>query len=554
MKNSFRRSMGWVHTWAGLVLGWILFFIFLTGTIGYFDSEIDRWMQPELPFTAQNEPQDKLINLALTNLKEQANWSSQWQMNLPSGREDLLHLGWKKPKNQQVMGFGGSMQWEILDHTTGEIAEPRETKGGQFLYKMHFKLHYLPSKVGFWIVGLASMFMLVALITGIIIHTRIFKDFFVFRAKKSSKSWLDAHVVVSVIALPFHLMITYSGLVFFVFTLMGVVALGNYSMEDAKNIRNEALPKAAPVIATGKEASMTDIPQLVKKAKKQLGKDVNVITIFNPNDKNSVVSIRRQHTTLFGRDDIDEVQFNGVTGKQLEIPHLDKPEAGLARSVFITLHEGHYSNIVMRWLYFIAGLLGTMMVATGMLLWVEKRRFKYENKQNPTKGYLLVQRLNAATIVGFPMSIAVYFILNRILPAEMGDRSFWEMNGLFISWGLFAMYPFIRPIKRIWIEMLVGASILTFSIPIISAMTSDYQLINAIMAKDWTMVGFDLVLILIAIKFLFAASRVRKRQKNSPEKQPGKKVVRSRPKTKKNIPIGGLSSANRVSIKSVKEA
>ena len=99
MKNSFRRSMGWVHTWAGLALGWILFFIFLTGTIGYFDSEIDRWMQPELPFTAQNEPQDKLINLALTNLKEQANWSSQWQMNLPSGREDLLHLGWKKPKN-----------------------------------------------------------------------------------------------------------------------------------------------------------------------------------------------------------------------------------------------------------------------------------------------------------------------------------------------------------------------------------------------------------------------------------------------------------------------
>jgi uncharacterized iron-regulated membrane protein len=49
MKNSFRQSMAWLHTWAGLLLGWVLFFMFLTGTAGYFDTEIDRWMQPERP-------------------------------------------------------------------------------------------------------------------------------------------------------------------------------------------------------------------------------------------------------------------------------------------------------------------------------------------------------------------------------------------------------------------------------------------------------------------------------------------------------------------------
>ena len=35
-------------------------------------------------------------------------------------------------------------------------------------------------------VGLAGMFMLVALVTGIIIHKRIFKDFFTFRPSASS--------------------------------------------------------------------------------------------------------------------------------------------------------------------------------------------------------------------------------------------------------------------------------------------------------------------------------------------------------------------------------
>jgi uncharacterized iron-regulated membrane protein len=49
VKNGFRQSMSWVHTWGGLSVGWILFFVFLTGTLGYFDTEIDRWMKPELP-------------------------------------------------------------------------------------------------------------------------------------------------------------------------------------------------------------------------------------------------------------------------------------------------------------------------------------------------------------------------------------------------------------------------------------------------------------------------------------------------------------------------
>ena len=48
-EGGFRQAMSWLHTWAGLTLGWVLFFIFLTGTVGYFDTEIDRWIQPELP-------------------------------------------------------------------------------------------------------------------------------------------------------------------------------------------------------------------------------------------------------------------------------------------------------------------------------------------------------------------------------------------------------------------------------------------------------------------------------------------------------------------------
>ncbi|HEV7314113.1 PepSY-associated TM helix domain-containing protein [Sphingopyxis sp.] len=48
MKNGFRQSMAWLHTWTGLVLGWLLFAIFVTGTASYFQEEITAWMTPEV--------------------------------------------------------------------------------------------------------------------------------------------------------------------------------------------------------------------------------------------------------------------------------------------------------------------------------------------------------------------------------------------------------------------------------------------------------------------------------------------------------------------------
>ncbi|RZK89216.1 MAG: PepSY domain-containing protein, partial [Methylobacterium sp.] len=48
MRNSFRQSMAWLHAWSGLIVGWVLFAVFVTGTASYYRPEISRWMRPEL--------------------------------------------------------------------------------------------------------------------------------------------------------------------------------------------------------------------------------------------------------------------------------------------------------------------------------------------------------------------------------------------------------------------------------------------------------------------------------------------------------------------------
>ena len=48
MYQSFRQSMAWLHTWSGLLVGWVLFAMFATGTSAYFRDDITLWMKPEL--------------------------------------------------------------------------------------------------------------------------------------------------------------------------------------------------------------------------------------------------------------------------------------------------------------------------------------------------------------------------------------------------------------------------------------------------------------------------------------------------------------------------
>ncbi len=46
MFPNFRQAMTWLHTWLGLVLGFVLMAAFFFGALSVFDREIDRWAIP----------------------------------------------------------------------------------------------------------------------------------------------------------------------------------------------------------------------------------------------------------------------------------------------------------------------------------------------------------------------------------------------------------------------------------------------------------------------------------------------------------------------------
>ena len=56
MFPSFRQAMAWLHTWFGLVLGFVLMAAFFFGALSVFDREIDRWSIPATRIEPQPMP------------------------------------------------------------------------------------------------------------------------------------------------------------------------------------------------------------------------------------------------------------------------------------------------------------------------------------------------------------------------------------------------------------------------------------------------------------------------------------------------------------------
>ena len=160
MKNTFRLSMTWLHTWSGLLLGWVLFAIFVTGTATYFRAEITEWMQPEL--RRGSSPVDTAA-VTWRSLEARAPESTRWFVSLPDDRTTATMAYWQPGTEGKRSGSA------TLDPVTGEDVSARDSRGGEFFYRFHFQLQ-LPHPWGRYLAGVAAMFMFVALISGVITH------------------------------------------------------------------------------------------------------------------------------------------------------------------------------------------------------------------------------------------------------------------------------------------------------------------------------------------------------------------------------------------------
>jgi len=450
MKNSFTQSMSWLHTWAGLIFGWLLFAIFVTGTLAVFDKELNHWMQPEI--AASDVSQADAAQRAIAYLQAHEPNADNWGISLPTERSPGLRV------------FTGDRRQAVgvqLDPHTGEPVTVRDSVGGNFFFRFHFTLD-LPRNWGIFVVGALALVMLAALVTGIVIHKKIFKEFFTFRPGKGQRSWLDFHNASAVLLLPFHLMITYTGLVIFmlIYIPAGVDALfdgdtrayfqaqGNAHLEQPRRLARQP-------------GELVDIAPLLAQAQARLGA-IGGLSISQPNTAGARVEIRPELGNRIALAKGQAMVFDGVSGQLLgDVPEL-RP-APLTQRVMIGLHFAQFGGYPMRWLYFVCGVVSCAMIASGLVLFCVKRGRKYATataEASARRWYRVAEVCNVGFISGLLLACAGLLWASRLLPVELAQREAWEMRVFFAVWLLALLHAGLRPARRAWVEQLGLAALL----------------------------------------------------------------------------------------------
>ncbi len=541
-----RQPMSWLHTWASLILGWLLYAIFVTGTLSFFQNEITVWMKPELHQSVPQATQVQQTQVALNYLQKNHPDAAAWNIQLPNSRQNTTLITVRKQGEDPRARRGGTRI--TIDSATGQILEARETRGGSFLYRFHFELYGMPRTWSRWIVGIATLLMFVAIISGVITHKKIFKDFFTFRSGKGQRSWLDAHNATAVLALPFHIMITFSGLLLLLFTIMpwGVERVyegrGEFLQDqnralvqenkeskpsDAASNRNQpANAERAQGAERGEKrrgrdkkeaqpAELTNVAPILAYAQQEWKNNpIGTISIIAPNTNQAKIELRALHgESVTYRNVYASLQFDGVTGKNItdDSSSLKNPNIPMGiYNVFTTLHEARGVDIALRWLLFLSGIVGTVMVATGLILWCVKRAPQQQKQGYKSFGYRLVEVTNIAAIIGLPIACAAYFYANRFIPADMDMRLNWEIRTFFVVWLLTLIYPIFRSSRQAWLELLALATVLFALLPILNFMTGGQALWNSIAYGQWVIASFDLAMWVLAIVFAFSYYKVKK--------------------------------------------
>ncbi|MCX2863248.1 PepSY-associated TM helix domain-containing protein [Paucibacter sp. PLA-PC-4] len=451
-KEGFRQAMAWLHTWVGLVLGWLLFAIFLSGTLAFFKLELNHWSRPELHGLGPAQPLDAV---ALARAEASLHWlapaAQSWRLSLPDERRPVAALSWREAADPARPGQRAKFEQRWLDPASGAPVQARATFGaGEFFYRFHFELRSAQQSrwilEGRWLVGLATLLMFVALLSGIVTHRRFFKDFFTFRpsAKAAQRAWLDAHNISGVLALPFYLLITFSGLMTLHSLYMSPSIAAAYGKDIGayfSELAGDPLPRSRGL--TPKSGETEPLPQLGEGAWDRL---LSQARAEWPEGRIEAVSVLRegdQTLVEFNRHEGDRLQyrsprqvFDAGSGERLHLADTHAP-AAKTYGVLYGLHIARFAGLPLRWLLFGFGLLGSAMIATGLVLWCVKRRAEAE-RRGPARlglGHRLVAVLNIAAIAGLPLAMAGFFYANRLLPLGLTQRPDAELKVFFATWG-----------------------------------------------------------------------------------------------------------------------
>lgn len=508
-----------LHTWTGLIAGMALFICFYAGALTMFKEPLARWATPET-LVAQSWPEEReLAGLIHTLVKTQPDAAKSFTLHLQPQENTPAPFTWRQGRESTSVSYanlGDDNQLTITTYQPPVMAE--------LIDRLH-QTAGIPGDghhaLGVYVMGGISVLYVLAIVSGLIILLpTLVKDFFSLREGKSPKRfWMDAHNLMGITSLPFHLVI---GLTVIVFAFHDQIydGLGKLAYGDRPLFARQM---DAPAPSTYSLDQLLTPQELIAKVK-------GIAPGFVPREMTySGLLTARPSVRIAGEDPAHMlrganrgfVSLDPYTGEITDKDYLPGHETGWVDIVitFFALHFGSYGGNPIRWVYFFLGLAGAFVFYTGNLLWVESRRRRQRLQGEPMKQTRSTRLMAAATVGvcwGCVAGVSAAMVAGKWLyswNSELGANNpgFWYIATYYSVFLGSVAWAFVRGAARAAVELLWACSLTTLAIPFTGLIA---LMVPA--APVWLHTSSDLLLVettafCAAVSFAYMAIQTRRR-------------------------------------------
>ncbi len=476
MRSDIIRIYKSVHTWTGIVSGLALFIAFYAGALTMFKEPLARWASPPLT-TEKSVPLTEAHALITRTLQQRPDAAEEFWFHLQHDELHRSQLEWQVAKAGADDHDTLSMQHFAAapdDQGNAVVSAQQPSRLGEFIDVLH-RVVGLPvdSDSNRWIMGVVATLYALALVSGVIILLpTLVQDFFALRPGRNRKRmWLDAHNVIGIVSLPFHIVMAMSAVVFAYHD--GIYLLQNRLIHEQRDPFGRAA--AAPDVAPRDVSAMVGPDELVARAQA-------LSSTFEPTMLQYLrVDGPRAMVRVWGNDAsaLAPRFFGGFalldpySGEVINTDYLPGKQAAAFTTVssFFALHFATFGGTPVQWIYFFLGMAGAWLFYSGNLLWIESRR-----KAQRRGAELPAQRrdtyLMAAGTIGVSFGcicgISIMIATAKFLHGRVADPLEWQRYLYYAVFFASIAWAFLRGSARAAVELAWVAAIATLSIPLTS--------------------------------------------------------------------------------------
>lgn len=345
------------HSWLGLLVGGLMYIICLSGTVVVFYEEIERWEQPDVEESITVDPQalEQSFNAYVT-----------------SGAEITEHMYLVFPNDVMPRAkVSGDVEGRYVNQD-GSLGAPALDDLSSLLIGLHINLH-LPVTIGIVIVSAMGALLCALIVSGFLAHPSVVKDAFKLRSGGSGRlGQVDLHNRLSVWGAPFHLMIALTGAYYgFILLLAGMFAL---SMDGASvdSISEQVFP-AEPALEN--QPAVYRVATAIDQVR-ELSPDGKMLymIVHDANTDNRFMEFYVQQPGLLAWS--ENYRFD-TSGNYLGTAgYTEGPVAQQLLYSVYRIHFGHFGGFITKLFYVVLGLSLTVVSATGINIWLEKRKYR----------------------------------------------------------------------------------------------------------------------------------------------------------------------------------